>query len=84
MIGGNMKENISKQIYEFLTISRYLAIVGSFSILLGLVLFIYYIVLNISIINIPSTSSPLFFLALGIMILCFRYLIIITDKEKEV
>jgi hypothetical protein len=78
-----MKETISEQIYEFLTIGRYLAIMSFFSILLGLVLFVYSIILNISIINIPSTSSPLFFIMLGICILCFRYFIIITDKKEE-
>ena len=78
-----MKESISKKIYEFLTIDRYLTIMGVFSILLGIVLFIYCIFLNISIIHIPSTKSPLFFLALGLTILCFRYFLKVTDKEME-
>jgi len=78
-----MKESIGKQIYEFLTLDRYLTITGVFSILLGIVLFIYCIFLNISIINIPSTSSPLFFIALGITILFFRYFLKVTDKKME-
>ena len=83
-----MKEIISKKIYDFLTFSRYLKLVGVSLIIVGLGLFMYCIgsvehqfMLPSLIINLQTMSNPLFYLILGFSLLCFRYFVIVTDKK---
>lgn len=83
-----MKETIGKRIYDFLTLSCYLKLVGVSLIIVGLGLFAYCIgsvehqfMLPSLIIKLQTMSNPLFYLILGFSLLCFRYFIIVTDKE---
>ena len=76
-----MKESIGKQIYEFLTLDRYLLLVGFPLLLVGIVLFVFCIMLDIPILRVETMSNPLFYLILGIVVLVFRCFIRITDKD---
>jgi len=83
-----MKENIGKQINEFLTLDRYLKILGFSLILIGIVLFLhcastieYQYMLPTFIAQLHMTSNPLFYLIFGFSILLFRYFTKVTGLE---
>jgi len=78
-----MKEKISNRVKDFLTLERYLAIVGSILVVSGLVLFVYYTIFNIPMMFVTVTSSPLFYLIFGFSLIVFRFFIIVTSKEGE-
>jgi len=78
-----MKEKISKRIYNFLTLERYLKLVGMSLLMAGLGLFVYCILFNIPVMIVKTTSNPLFFLMFGLVVLCFRYFMLVTDKKEE-
>jgi len=83
MIEGSKKEKVNKQIKEFLTLDRYLLLLGISLLMVGIVLFVFCTVINIPIMNVTTTSNPLFFLIFGMTVLCFRHFMIITDKKEE-
>lgn len=78
-----MKEKISNRVKDFLTLERYLAIVGSILVVSGLVLFVYYTIFNIPMMFVTVMSSPLFYLIFGFSLIVFRFFIIVTSKEGE-
>ena len=85
-----MKETISKKINDFLTLDRYLKIVGTSLLVVGLGLFVYcaltvehQYMLPSLISRLETMSNPLFYLVFGFSLLCFRYFIIVTDKKEE-
>jgi len=85
-----MKESISKQINEFLTLDCYLKLVGISSLFTGLGLFVYcaltvehQYMLPTFIVRLHTTSNPLFYLVFGFSLLCFRYFMIVTDKKED-
>jgi len=78
-----MKETISKRINEFLTLERYLKLIGMSLLMAGLGLFAYCMLFDIPMMIVKTTSNPLFFLIFGMVVLCFRYFMIVTDKKEE-
>lgn len=85
-----MKEKISKRINDFLTLERYLKLLGMSLLMAGLGLFVYcaltvehQYMLPSFILKLQTTSNPLFYLVFGFSLLCFRYFMIVTDKKEE-
>ena len=85
-----MKETISKKINDFLTLDRYLKLVGASLLVVGLGLFVYCALtvdyqyqLPTLILKLQATSNPLFYLVFGFSLLCFRYFMIVADKNGE-
>lgn len=84
-----MKE-ISKKINDFLTLDRYLKLVGASLLVVGLGLFVYctwtvkyQFQLPTLIFSLQTLSNPLFYLVFGFSLLCFRHFLKITDIKKE-
>ena len=76
-----MKERAGKRIKDFLTLDRYLLLLGIPLLMVGIMLFVLCMLTGIPFMSVETMSNPLFYLILGLVVLVFRWFFRVTGKD---